>query len=67
MLVTVRLRTFTSSRLPGTFKNLIIPCNGLITKPHSAPAARIWPSTCRRYGLNTFHVNMKIDAVTTHM
>jgi len=60
----VRFVAFTSSRLPGTFRNLIIPCIGRTTKPQIAAPARIWPITWRRYGLKTFQTNRKIESVT---
>ena len=46
--VIAMLVAFTSSRLPGILKNLIIPCSGRITKPHTAMRASIRPSTSSR-------------------
>ena len=65
--VAITLIAFTSSRLPGTFRNLIIPCSGRTTKPHRAANASICPSTSRRNGLKTLHVNRKIEAVTIQL
>ena len=63
--VEVRFTFFTSSRLPGTLRNLIMPDSGRKTSPQRAAMAMICPITCSRYGSKTFQTKKKLDTVTT--